>query len=250
VSSDGRDGAASRSPGGIFPVTQWSVFCGLGSTDEHARRAACETLTLLYWKPVWAFIRSTTRVSPEEAGDLTQDFFLWILETGFLSRADPNKGRFRGFVKTALQNYLAMTSRKERALKRGGGMRPLPLDEAPEEELVDGTGGSDPDKLLDRQWTAELLARALKRVRETYEEEGKPTHFAVFWEYYLAASDDLDYRAAAVKFDLSVKDVGNYLRNAKQRFRGILFAMVTETVTSPEELAAEWRDLFGEGDSP
>jgi hypothetical protein len=242
------DQAAARpTQPGLFPKTQWSLF-NAGTSDETVRRAAIEHLAGHYWKPVWTFIRSRMHGTSEETGDLTQDFFVWVLETNFLTRADRSRGRFRAFVKVALQNYLGMVSRKERALKRGGGALMLPFDDGAVLQIAGSPIDSDPELLLDRQWIADLLGRATERLRDAYQGQGKPIHFELFQEYYLTAAQPMDHREAAEKYGLSTYDVSNYLRSVKQRFRGILQELVADTVSDPDELETELRDLFGSAD--
>ena len=60
-------------------------------------RAALEELYRLYCYPVYAFIRRRGH-SRQDAQDLTQDFFIHLLEKNTLSRADPQRGRFRNFL--------------------------------------------------------------------------------------------------------------------------------------------------------
>jgi RNA polymerase sigma factor (sigma-70 family) len=232
---------------GVFPNTHWSLFSSLESVDEATRRTAFETLTVSYWRPVWAVIRARTRLPPEDASDLTQDFFLWIIETKFLSRADRARGRFRAFVSVALQNYLTGVQRKERTLKRGGGQL-LPLQEAPEVDLsVDDSPQADPDRFLTTQWASDLLERATSRLQESYESEGKSTHFELFHEYFIGPTVTRDYNDLASKYQLSSGKVSKSLFQARQRFRGILRGLVGETVSTAEDLEGEMQSLFGGG---
>jgi hypothetical protein len=48
--------------------------------------------------PLYAYIRRRGHI-PEEAQDLTQGFFLHLLEHKTLGRADPLKGKFRSFCR-------------------------------------------------------------------------------------------------------------------------------------------------------
>src|SRR5437867_240483 len=103
-----------------FPSTCWSRISAAFPEDLAARRAAVEDLSHRYWKPIYAYIRAKWGKTNEEAKDLTQDFFVWMMEGDFIDRADPSRGRFRAYVKVALQHYLSDEERRRQRLKRGG----------------------------------------------------------------------------------------------------------------------------------
>src|SRR5881628_2813198 len=116
-----------------FATTHWSVV--LSATDSSAPGAqeALEKLCCSYWYPLYAFVRRQG-YSPEEAQDLTQEFFARLLEKDYLSHLTHREGRFRSFLLKFLQNFLANERNRARARKRGGGWVPLSLDGmAPEE---------------------------------------------------------------------------------------------------------------------
>jgi len=75
-----------------------------------------------YGQPLYAYIRAQGH-GPEEARDLTQGFFAEFLDKDFLSSVDPDKGRFRSFLLASLRHFLSHERDRERALKRGGGVR-------------------------------------------------------------------------------------------------------------------------------
>ena len=93
----------SRQMARAFPSTRWSRILGTGSRSNTTPDV--EALALAYWRPVYGFVRARWARTDEEALDSTQDFFLWMLEGGFLERADPSRGRFRGFLKASLSNF-------------------------------------------------------------------------------------------------------------------------------------------------
>ena len=83
-------------------------------------RAALAELCRAYWYPLYAFIRRKGH-GPDEAADLTQEYFARLLERGVLAAADPRKGRFRAFLRTDCGFFLAHRAERGRARKRGGG---------------------------------------------------------------------------------------------------------------------------------
>jgi RNA polymerase sigma-70 factor (ECF subfamily) len=85
-----------RPPAG-FPTTRWSRVARAVGTDDAGARAALAELCAAYWYPVYAFIRRKGH-GPDEAADLTQDYFARLLESGTVAAADPARGRFRAFL--------------------------------------------------------------------------------------------------------------------------------------------------------
>jgi RNA polymerase sigma factor (sigma-70 family) len=230
------DDPIADSAAAVFPTTCWSQV-------RPGSEAGLQTLARLYWRPVRAYLRTALARTSEDAADLAQDFFVWMIETRFLEKADPSRGRFRAFVKTALRNYVADGDRRARAAKRGGSARIVPIDagaapDPPSTALA-------PDEALDAAWRAECVERARAAVEEELRREGREVVYAVFRDYFLDASDEADYRALAERHGISTVDVSNHLARAKKLYRAKLRAVVLDTVRSPEDLEEELRWLFG-----
>lgn len=96
-----------------------------GKRDSPAAAAALEQLCRTYWYPLYAYIRRRG-FGPEDAQDLTQEFFAQLLRKNYPARADRTKGRFRTFLLHALGQFLSDQRERAGALKRGGG-RAAPL---------------------------------------------------------------------------------------------------------------------------
>lgn len=114
-----------------FISTQWGLLLAAEGSRTRAEPLAQEAWAELYRAccyPVYAFIRRRGHPRPR-AQDLTQNFFVHLLEKGTLARADPDKGRFRTFLLGALAYFLADAARRENAHKRGGACRFVFLDD-------------------------------------------------------------------------------------------------------------------------
>ena len=246
---------STNAPGAAaqFPSTHWSRIAALEAGTE-AQKSAWESLATAYWKPVYAYVRLRWARSDEDALDCTQEFFVHLLEGSLLARADPHKGRFRAYVKTALANFVHDLERKRRTLKRGGERVVFSLagparaadGSADEESSIDlpETEGRDPDDALDDVWRAALMETATRALESELDSQGKAVYFRVFREYFLSEVE-LDYASVAERFDLKTSDVSNYLQYAKKRFRSVLRAVVADTVGGREDLEAELTWLFG-----
>ena len=112
--------------GGRFATTRWTMVNAAGATsDVHSRRALTE-LCQIYWPPLYSYLRRRGH-DREEAEDLTQGFFLRLLERNDIRAADPLRGRFRGFLLTSLKRYVINEHERAGAAKRGGRL-PIALD--------------------------------------------------------------------------------------------------------------------------
>ncbi len=232
-----------------FPSTIWSAFLGQGLGDPAGSERLLSDLARHYWKPVYSYIRAKWSKTNEDAKDRTQDFFVWVMESGFLGRVDPARGRFRAFLKVALDHYLSDLERMQRSLKRGGDRKFLSIeggdDDLPVLDIADGEV-LDPAEILDEVWRREVFARAVERLEKVLEAEGKGTYFQVFRDYFLGEEEKLQYEDVAARYGLQASDVSNYLMHAKRRFRAVIAELVSETVTDRRELEAELKWLFQE----
>jgi RNA polymerase sigma-70 factor (ECF subfamily) len=175
-----------------------------GNPNElHARESLAE-LCEAYWYPLYAYIRRRA-YGPEQALDLTQDFFTRLLERGVLAEADPARGRFRSFLLAVCAHYLANRRDHENARKRGGGRAAIPIDSADAEgryrrELADEP---TPDLIFDRSWALALLGRILDQLRREYDEAGKATTFEALRGGLEGGPDDVPHAAIAARLGTS-----------------------------------------------
>ena len=242
------DSAPDSAPGpsaplGAFPTTCWSR---LAAADSRAG-TALEILAARYWPAVVAWLTRGPARNEDEARDLAQGFFVQVLETDFLSKADPSRGRFRVFLKTALRNFVASEARAQSASKRGGDERFVPLERAKNAgDNSDGTllyaeiasRAQGPDEALDEVWRAELVASALEAPRQRLNERGQEERYQIFHAFHIEGTGE-DYETLAARFRVSRVDVSNHLTRGKALFREELRSRVLETVGSDDDLRAE-----------
>ena len=161
-----------------FQTTRWSVVLVSSQSRAPGYKEAFADLCKIYWYPLYGFIRHRG-YSPEDAEDLVQGFFLYLVEHKTLSRADRSKGRFRSFLLTSLQNFLSDQADRARCLKRGGkaGFVCIDLEEATDRYGLEPIEELTPEKIFDARWAMTLIGEALNRLNREYVAQGKGTTF-------------------------------------------------------------------------
>jgi RNA polymerase sigma-70 factor (ECF subfamily) len=220
----------------------------LQESDGDRRRAGLETLCRRYWKPVYWYLRFAWTKGNEDAKDLAQEFFSWLLEGDALKRFTPSLGRFRQYLKVVLRNFVRDHEVARSRLKRGGGVRILPLDgdEAAPDDLPEKPERSDPEEIFDHVWKSQIVREALERVAEKCRSQQRDDAFRVFQAYTSPSSGKRPtYAAVAGQMDLTVHQVQHYLTWVRREIRSEMLAELREMVSGGEELEEEWNALFG-----
>jgi RNA polymerase sigma-70 factor (ECF subfamily) len=229
----------------VFVTTRWSVVLTAGRRDTTQSRDALEQLCRTYWYPLYAYVRRRGH-SPEDSQDLTQEFFARLLERHWLARADQARGRFRTFLLTAMERFLANEWDKVRALKRGGGLAllPLQLDTAETRYGAEPADTHTPEQAFERRWAVSLLDAVLRELEAEQRSEGKAEQFAALKQCLIGDRASLPYDQIAAAAGLSEGAVKVAVHRLRQRYRELLRAEIANTVSSAEEVDAEMRHLF------
>lgn len=197
--------------------------------------------------PVQAYFRAARRLPNEQASELSQAFFLWVMESGFLEKADRSRGRFRPFLKTALRHFANDDARVRRAEKRGGRQVTLSLDHPGDEgreSLLPVRDQGQPDAALDDAWRETLLARALEATEKECSAKGRAQMLSVFRDHLVESGGEDSYATLAERHGVTPTDVMNWLSAVKDVYRRALKRIVMETVSGPGELDEEIRWLL------
>jgi RNA polymerase sigma factor (sigma-70 family) len=240
---------------GKFPATRWSAVLAARSGDPAERSRALDAITAAYWKPVYKYIRIRWGKSNEDAKDLTQEFFVRVIEKGTLAGFNPAKARLRTFLRVCVDHLVANDAKAAKRLKRGGEATHLSLDfPAAEAELahanVSALAGASPETIedfLEKEFIRSLFALAVENLRQLCEQRGKQVHFRLFQIYDLEESGTKrpGYTELAVKFKIAATDVTNYLAFARREFRRIALEKLREMTASDQEFRREARALLG-----
>ena len=216
-----------------------------GHSDTAHAQAALEKLCRAYWYPLYAYVRRRGQ-SPEDAKDLTQEFFARLLERNWIGRADQQRGRFRSFLLSAMNHFLADEWDKARAQKRGGGQIPVPLqfDTAETRYGYEPVDNTTPEQNFERRWALTLLDTVLQRLHSEYEQEGRAELFATLHPCLVGDRSSQPYAELAVKLGVSEGAVKSAVHRLRQRYRQLLHDEIAQTVAEPGEVDEELRHLF------
>ena len=233
----------------VFPATHLSLVRRAASDDRDTRAGAEEALAAVYWAPIYTHVRLSHRQEPADAEDLTQGFFADALRRGLFARYDPERARFRTYVRRCVDSYVANALQAERRLKRGGTATFVSIDTAEIEGRLTSEaqdGAPDADAVFQREWTRSIFTGAVRRLRERYCETGQIDRLGLFERYDLADSDDVrpTYAELAAERGLRVTQVTNWLAAIRRDFRAIVLDMIKELSGSDDEFRAEVRDLL------
>jgi RNA polymerase sigma factor (sigma-70 family) len=234
-----------------FVTKRWNlILSAIDSkrTDEREIRAALAALCRIYWRPIFFFV-ARHGYSPEDAEDLTQDFFLRIIKADWLQKVDPNRGRFRSLLLKSVQNFLRDAAKRTNARKRGGDVSFISWDpwmtEARSELAVarEALNSWPAERLSDAGWAATVVQRAIRRLREECERKGRLRIFEVLSPHLSAEWDNLSYTRLAAKLQVPKTTLKKLLCHMRQRYRFLLRDEVAQTVAGPVDVEAELRYL-------
>jgi RNA polymerase sigma-70 factor (ECF subfamily) len=230
--------------GTAFCTTHWSVVLQASDLNSPEAHAALERLCKAYWYPLYACVRRHS-YSPEDARDLTQEFFARLLSKNSLRHADPQRGRFRTFLQTSLMNFLATERTKGMSRKRGGGLTILSLDasEAEGRYVADPADTLTPAKLFEQRWASTVLELAVGCLAREYAAAGKAELFEALKDYTWGDSV-ASYAEIAAAHSMSEGAVKVAAYRLRERYRELLLAEVGQTVATPEEAEDELRHLI------
>jgi RNA polymerase sigma-70 factor (ECF subfamily) len=228
-----------------FVTTHWSLVLSAGDSKSPQSAAALEKLCRAYWYPLYAYVRRRGQ-SPVDAMDLTQEFFARLLQRNWVGRAERQRGRFRSFLLSAMNHFLADEWDKARAQKRGGGGMPVPLqfDTAETRYSHEPVYNVTPEQNYERQWALALLDKVLQRLRAEYEQEGRAEFFTALNPCLVGDRTAQPYAELAVKLGVSEGTVKSAVHRLRQRYRELLRDEIAQTVATTNEMEDELRHLF------
>ena len=225
-----------------FPTTRWSLVVAAGDPQRKEARSALVSLCENYWYPLYAYLRRRG-YRADEAQDLTQEFFIRVLEGRYLDRADPEKGRFRSFIMTSLKFFVADEGDRDRAQKRGGGtVEPLEFPSGEERYQREPAHDETPERIFERRWALSLIDRVVEKLREEFVHHGRPEHFERL-KVFLLGQSDTPYAALAREINTSEGALKVAIHRLRKRYRELFRQEIADTVADPTEVESELRFL-------
>jgi RNA polymerase sigma factor (sigma-70 family) len=232
---------------GRFRTTQWSAVLLSAQSQAPGAPAALAEVCRVYWYPLYGFVRSRGH-GPEAAQDLTQGFFLHLLEHRALRHVSPAKGKFRSFLLASLQNYLANEADRARCLKRGGQVVefvPLDAEAAEQRYRLEPADHLTPETLFDARWARALLGEVTERLRQEHALEGKAAAFETLKPFLdpLNGPGSRSYEQVARELQVSVGAVKTLIHRLRKRYSLRLREEIARTVPDPGQVDEEIRAL-------
>ena len=227
-----------------FPPTLWSVVLLAGQNPSPQSEEALATLCRTYWYPLYAFIRREG-YGPHDAEDLTQGFFVHLIDHHRLGKVQKEKGKFRSFLLASLRNFLADQRDKAQAQKRGGLASVISLDAQAAEDSyrVEPVETHSPEKLYERRWALTVLQRALDRLEAEYAGRGMQKRFDQIQRFLLGEDGTATYTDVGDRLGMSEGAVKMAVLRMRHRGRELFRAEIAATVATDEEVEDEVRNL-------
>jgi RNA polymerase sigma factor (sigma-70 family) len=223
-----------------FPTTRWTVVVAAGDPHRKEARSALVSLCENYWYPLYAYLRRRG-YSADQAQDLTQEFFMRVLEGRYLDRADPGKGRFRSFILTSLRFFVADEEDRQRAGKRGGGMV-VPLESGEERYQREPAHDETPERIFERRWALAVLDNVVEKLRNEFVHHGHLEHFEQL-KVFLLGRSDAPYAALAREMNTSEGALKVAIHRLRKRYRELFRQEIADTVADTVEVESELRFL-------
>ena len=231
---------------GKFRTTRWSAVLLSAQTKVPGSQAALAELCKTYWYAIYASVRHRG-YDAEDAQDLTQGFFLHLLEYKALRQVSPGKGKFRSFLCASLRNFLFNAADHARSFKRGGHVELVPL-ETQAAELRYQRESPDtltPEKSFDARWAITLIDQVMRRLEEEYALQGKQTIFEALKPFLetINSRARLSYEQAADALQVTLAAVKTLIHRLRKRYTFLLREEVGRTVADPREIDEELHAL-------
>jgi RNA polymerase sigma factor (sigma-70 family) len=230
---------------GVFATTRWTVVKGCSDADDARAREALAELCQAYWQPVYACIRHYGN-SSHDAEDLTQEFFLRLLNGKRLEHLDQAKGRFRAYLLVTLQNFLRDRWRRRWTWRRGRGTKVIPFDAQEGENLYAQLPALNdtPQSLYERQWALTVIENALRQLKIELAAAQMGTLFEHFDAILSATTTQFPYQATARALNLTPGALHGALYRWRRRFQALMREEIARTVLTTAEVEDELRHLL------
>lgn len=228
-----------------FATTHWSVVLAAGDSSGDEGSKALEALCRTYWYPVYVYVRGRVP-APSDAEDLTQEFFFRLLQKNYLAQVDPKKGRFRSFLLVAVNHFLSNERDRARAIKRGGRIEFVSVDElrAAERSVHEPATDTSPEKLFARRWAMALLEQVLMRLRGEFSARDQAVRFDQLKVYLTDSKNAPPFAAEAKRLGTTEAALKMAVQRMRRRYGELLRQEIAHTVANRDEIEDELLYLY------
>lgn len=215
------------------------LACGDESDAERSQQALA-SLFQTYWYPLYAYVRRRG-YGEQDAEDFVQAFCLHLQEKHAVAKADRQRGKFRTFLLSSLQNFLSHENERARAQKRGGGRELIRLDaeEAQTRYDLEPADSVTPETIFEKRWAHALLEQTVSGLRADFITRGKERLFDGLSSFLTSDLRDTSYQAAAEKLGLPLSAIKTTVHRMRRDYRSKLREEISRTVSSPDEIDDE-----------
>ena len=236
------DSADERANGAAnFNTTHWTMVLACGDEGDAVRaQEALSSLFQTYWYPLYTYVRRRG-YSEHDAEDLVQAFCLHLQEKHAVAKADRQRGKFRTFLLSSLQNFLGHEYERSRAQKRGGGRELVRLDaeEADARYRLEPTDSVTPETIFEKRWAQALLEQTVSGLRADFIRRGKERLFDGLSSFLTSDLRETSYQTAADQLGLPLSAIKTTVHRLRRDYRTRLREEIGRTVSSPDEIEAE-----------
>jgi RNA polymerase sigma-70 factor (ECF subfamily) len=228
-----------------FATTHWSLVAAAAQGHSSDAKSALSELCQRYWYPLYAFLRRSGS-DREQAEDLTQGFFLDLIEHQRIAVADPERGRFRTFLLASLKNFRSNRQRADQAIKRGGQAALVSIDFAAGEHRYRNEPYHEltPERLYERKWALQLLQQTLTALESEADQRGKSELFSQVRPLLAGGQLESSYTEIAERVGMTVGAVKVAVHRWREQFGREIRAEIRRTVASDEDVDSEIETLF------
>ncbi|WP_153556086.1 RNA polymerase sigma factor [Roseimaritima sediminicola] len=239
---------SSQLPVGLprrFESTRWSIVADAREGTPLRSRAALEELCQAYWYPVYSFIRHRG-LSAEEALDVTQSFFVRVVEQRLFAAATPERGRLRSFLLKSAQNHLIGYQRGQRAKKRSPPTPLLSLSPADSESRFqrEPADHGTPERNFERQWALTVIDRAMNRLQAELSEKVGTPHTARLIQLLTGQAGRTPLAQVAEELQTTEAALKVRMHRIRARYRQLLRIEVADTVSDRVDVDEELKNLL------
>jgi len=221
--------------------TTWTLLVRARQGTDSQAHQALVALVRRYQGAVYRYLLCAVR-DPDVADELFQEFALRLVRGSF-GHADPRRGRFRDYVKTALVHLVTDYWKRQHK-------RPATLDASVVQPVAPSDESVDAENQFRDSWRAELLARAWQALADAERKGGQPYYSVLRFraENLTVSSSEMAARLSETLHpQRPFTDVGmrKMLQRARTRFAELLIDDVGHSLgpCAPERLEEELIEL-------